>query len=182
MPWVWLLLACSTELDPTLLVAAPDTGGSGALLDAGSTCTSLTVGSRTFLTCSRPLAAYVEAEDYCRRQGAELARVASAEENEALAVHGGQSDSTSTLWLGGRRDEEHVWRWPDGTVFWTGLMSGTAPPDAFVNWQSAEPNNDSTLRNEPEACLSLRLSNGSWSDRSCSLQLSYVCQLPSAEP
>jgi len=136
----------------------------------------LSVG--TFLTCSGPLASFADAERDCRRQGAELARISSAEQNEALVIHAAELNASTNLWTGGTRDDEHAWRWPDGTLFWTGLISGTAAPDVFINWRSSEPNDMSTLTDESERCMSVTVVDGTWFDRACSLQLSYFCQLP----
>jgi hypothetical protein len=88
----------------------------------------------------------------------------------------GNAGAQSNLWIGGRRDDEHVWSWPDAEIFWTGLVNGAAPPNVYTNWQPGEPNNHSTVSDEPEECAALTLFDSTWKDRACSLALSYFCE------
>src|SRR5690606_12961570 len=78
--------------------------------------------------------------------------------------------------------DDHVWSWPDGSVFWRGLIDGEPADDAYVNWQSGEPNNTSTVPDEPERCAALALFDTGWRDRACSLELSYFCEAPLPAP
>jgi hypothetical protein len=147
-----------------------------------SRCEELVLQDRIFLACSTPTATFEEAQRHCRERGGELARVSSTASNEALSTLARDSSTETNLWLGGTRDEEHVWRWPDGTVFWSGLADGAASLGVFVNWQSGEPNNDSTVTLEPERCVALALYDSGWRDRVCSLELSYFCELSALTP
>lgn len=69
-----------------------------------------------------------------------LATVTSAEENAFLF-------SFSALgWLGGSdQAAEGTWIWADGPeanqVFWIGGPGGAAPPGAYANWGSGQPDN-----------------------------------------
>jgi hypothetical protein len=171
-----VLLGCSQELDPTL--AAAPKGGAGAEPDAGSACRELSLSGRTFLACVGPPATFTEAERECERLGGTLARIASEAENTALSLQASDVGAQSNLWLGGRRDDEHVWSWPNAEIFWTGLADGVAPPNVYTNWQPGEPNNHSTVLDEPEECTALTLFDATWKDRACSLQLSYFCERP----
>lgn len=103
-------------------------------------------------------------------------RISSAEENQFLAADAGLSDSQTNLWIGGISDDEHIWRWADGTIFWTGLSAGVAPAGIFSNWKAGEPNDTSTVVDEPERCAALTLFDTQWNDRACSLELSYFCE------
>lgn len=134
-------------------------------------------GSRYWI-CAGPLASYDEAVRVCRARGAELATVSSLEENSFLASSSRELGTHTNLWIGGTRDDEQVWRWPDGSEFWRGLVAGSAPGDIFANWQSGEPNNSSTVTDEPERCAAMTLFDEGWRDRACSIELSYLCELP----
>jgi hypothetical protein len=169
------LLACSQQLDPTLSVAAQGGGGADPA-DGDSACRELSLSGRTFLTCVGPPATFTEAARDCERRGGTLARIASDAENTALSTQAAEAGAQSNLWIGGRRDDEHVWSWPDAEIFWTGLVDGAAPPNVYTNWQPGEPNNHSTVSDEPEECAALTLFDATWKDRACSLALSYFCE------
>lgn len=160
-------LACSRTLDPTVLVEEDD--------DAAECVTFVSAGTRYDL-CPEPLSFDLAAVD-CASRGATLAAVGSAEENDLIA-----SSSTyvasGNFWLGGRRDDAFVWSWPDGSVFWRGGRDGAAETGAYVRWQPEEPNNASTVANEPESCLALTQDGNDWNDRACSLSLPYACETP----
>lgn len=180
---VQLSLACSTRVDPTVLLDGDGAAGGGAPPVVGdSHCEELVLPGRIFLACSTPDVSFADAARDCQRQGGALARIGSAEDNAALLAQVRNSVTHSNLWLGGMRGDDHVWRWPDGSVFWTGLADGTAPPGVFVNWQSGEPNNMSTVTDDPERCAAIALFDGGWRDRACSLSLSYFCELAFPRP
>ncbi|HLV20495.1 MAG TPA: C-type lectin domain-containing protein [Polyangiaceae bacterium] len=177
-----LLAACSTRVDPTIAIESSDAGPSSDAGDAASECVELERGSSRYWICSGPLASHAAASDACQRRGAVLASVSSAEENAFLANSAANIATHSNLWLGGTRDDDHVWSWPDGSVFWRGLIDGEPADDAYVNWQSGEPNNTSTVLDEPERCAALALFDTGWRDRACSLELSYFCEAPLPAP
>jgi Lectin C-type domain len=118
-----------------------------------------------------------QATEVCHARGAELAAVSSPEENSFLASTSREIGTHTNLWIGGTRDDEHVWRWPDGTEFWRGLVTGAAPVDTYANWQSGEPNDTSTVTDEPERCAAMALFDDGWRDRACLIELSYLCEL-----
>lgn len=151
--------ACYTTLDPTHLETQ---------------CTAVTLASAQYSVCSTPLDHASAAAD-CARRGAHLAAVGSAEEDTSLALTA-SSIVKGNLWLGGTRSDDFVWSWPDGTVFWRGERDGSAESSAFVRWQNGEPNNSSSIGAPSEACLALTAENADWNDRSCDLQLPYVCE------
>jgi hypothetical protein len=176
-PWGVLtgaLLACTNTLDPSVLVE--DGGGEGPL----PTCSLFTTAENEYVICPERLA-YERASRDCARRNATLAAIGSDEENEFVATSA-RSIVTDNLWLGGTRDDQYVWRWPDGSVFWRGGPGGSAEGDAFVPWIPGEPNVSSTVTTDPERCLALTFSANGWNDRACSLQLPYVCEHPSLSP
>jgi hypothetical protein len=165
------LVACSTRLDPTFEPAG--SAGSGGT----SECQELETTESRYWVCSAPLVSFEAARDDCRARGAELASVESQAENDFLAASTEGLSTHSNLWLGGSRDDQHVWTWPDGRVFWRGRADGTAPPEAYANWKAGEPNDSSTVSTEPERCAVLTLFDTRWNDRACSIGLSYFCEL-----
>lgn len=171
-----LSFRCVTKLDPTV-AARRDVPSSRANLDAGSECVDVPLGDKLFLVCGRPLAAFAAAQRDCQQRGGELARISSAEENAALLTASAQIETYTNFWIGATGDDEHVWRWPDDSIFWTGLGDGAATPGAFVNWQMGEPNDSSSVSGGPERCAAITLFGGMWRDRSCELELSYFCEL-----
>jgi hypothetical protein len=159
---------CTTTLDPTVVVGDED---GGAPL---STC-SLAVGVESeYVICPGPLDFAAAALD-CEARGASLAAVGSLEEDDFIATSA-YGLISGNLWLGGMRDDDYVWSWPDGTIFWRGGRDGAAEADAYVRWQPGEPNDSSTVTTDPERCLALTLGGNDWNDRACSLRLPYVCE------
>ena len=169
-----LSAACTTRLDPTLTLVAADAGEAGNCIATDSS------GSRYWI-CST-LAFFDSAARDCSARGASLAQVSSAEENDFLALSASDIGTHSNLWIGGTSDDEHVWTWPDGTVFWIGLAAGSAPDGLYANWKAGEPNDSSTVVDESERCAALTLFDTQWNDRACSLELSYICELALATP
>jgi hypothetical protein len=174
--WVTLacttLLACTTTLDPSILVGGGDGGG-----DAGgeplAACTLLSSGGSEYLFCTGRLSDAAATAD-CARRSATLCAVGSAEENDFFGANTAAL-AAGDWWLGGFRDEMFVWRWPDGSVFWRGGPDGMPESGAFADWKAGEPNNASTTSPAPERCLVLT-PQGDWNDRACELLLPYVCE------
>ena len=158
-------LACTTTLDPSVV-----TGGDGEPL---TTCELFRSSSSEYLACPEPLTNDAAAVD-CSQRDAALADVESQTENALIAARS-ESVLTGDWWLGGTRDDELVWRWPSGVVFWRGDADGMPEPGAFSVWRPGEPNNESTTSLDPERCLALTVWDD-WNDRACSLRLPYVCE------
>jgi len=171
-----LLTSCSTRLDPTLPGLVPD-AGTEVSLAPDEPCATAQTSTSQYWICA-PVASFDGAAANCRERGAALATISSVEENEFLAVAADYMDTLTNLWIGGSSDAERVWRWPDGSVFWTGLATGTSPGGLYANWKAGEPNDSSTVADEPERCAALTLFDTQWNDRACSLALSYFCERP----
>jgi hypothetical protein len=167
-----VLSSCSIRLDPTLPGLPPDAGASSAPAEP---CAVARTSTSQYWVCAVP-ASFDAAAARCGERGAALARISSVEENDFLAADAAVSGSQTNLWIGGFSDAEHVWRWPDGTVFWTGLSTGASPAGVYANWKAGEPNDMSTVLDAPERCAALTLFDTQWNDRACSLELSYVCE------
>jgi hypothetical protein len=163
--------ACTTTLEPSIVV-----GDGGSPL---ATCSRFSASLGDYLICTEALDFEAAAAD-CAQRGSLLSGIGSAEENAFIAASA-DGVLNGDSWLGGTRDDEYVWRWPDGTVFWRGGRDGAAEDGAFVRWLPGEPNNSSTVTTEPERCLAL-LDDSNWNDRACSLTLPYVCELIAEGP
>lgn len=161
---------CYTTLDPTRL----DGNGSGGSPDVLPTCSFVESGSHRYTVCPSPLSQAAASTD-CERRQAGLVAIESLEENELVSNAAFPLVNTN-LWLGGTRNDELIWSWPDGSVFWRGGSDGSAELGAFVRWQAGEPNNSSTVTTDPERCMVLTVADFDWNDRSCSLALPYVCE------
>ena len=113
-----------------------------------------------------------DAQNACQSLGAswDLTSVLSAEEHTFVV-----SFTSSEIWLGGNdRAVEGQWRWPDGTLFWSGTGSGSPQPDAgtYTNWYGGSEPNDS----DNSDCMRTYSSSERWSDRYCSLDRRSVCK------
>jgi hypothetical protein len=181
--------ACYTTLDPTILEHTGSTGGNGGSGGNGSTggsggsggsgalppCSFADSGTTQYVVCSSPLA-YAQAALDCAARGATLAAIGNEAENQVVASIAFGVVETN-VWLGGTRDENLVWTWPDGGVFWRGDRAGSVEPGAYARWQPGEPNNSSTVSSDPERCLAMTAAESDWNDRSCSVLAPYVCEI-----
>ncbi len=167
------LLACTTTLDPSVLVGGEDGGGAPDGGEPLAPCTLFTSGGSEYLFCPGRLTYSAAAAD-CALRNATLCSVASADENDFFAATSAPL-AADDWWLGGYRDDAFVWRWPDGTPFWRGGPDGMPETGAFADWKPGEPNNASTTSPDPERCLALTPA-GDWNDRACVLLLPYVCE------
>lgn len=175
---------CWVTLDPIIdgtatgSVAGEGSAG-GAATDAGTasplgTCTVTETASSEYFLCPDPKP-FLEAAADCQAWGTELASIGSEVENEFVAIESYGPIGTN-LWLGGSRDDDLVWSWRDGTVFWRGGRDGAVEPGAYAKWADGEPNDSSTVADEPERCLALTLGGNDWNDRVCSIGLAYACE------
>ena len=168
------LVQCTSTLDPSIFVGGE--AGAGGAPELRATCSRFVNGASEYTICPEPLDRFSAADD-CAARDLSLVAVESVEENDFIADTARELVS-GNLWLGGTRDDDYVWTWPDGSVFWNGGRDGTAPDGVFVQWQSGEPNDSSTVTTDPERCLALTPDGNDWNDRSCSLSLPYVCEGP----
>jgi hypothetical protein len=136
-------------------------------------CTTFASPVSEYFVCPGLLAHDAALGD-CALRGATLAAIGSAEE-DAFVAAGAIPVVSADLWLGGARDDAHVWSWGDGTVFWRGGPDGMVESGAYSHWKPGEPNNASTTSPDPERCLALTPA-GDWNDRACELTIPYLCE------
>lgn len=160
--------------EPESPVFTPEDGDAGAapVLQA---CTTFRSATHEYELCPQPLT-WLAAENDCSLRGTALASVESAAEND-LIVSFAVALGTN-VWLSGTRDDDLVWRWATGEIFWRGDSTGATEGGAYAKWAPGEPNDDSTVSTDPERCLVLTLGASDWNDRVCSLELPYVCERP----
>ena len=73
------------------------------------------------------------------------------------------------FWLSGTDlEDEGVWRWSDGRIFFDAGADAGAP-QAFAPWDAQQPND---LNGED--CM--RSIGGVWRDLDCSEEIAFVCQ------
>lgn len=165
--------ACYTTLDPTLLGSPGSSEGSGGV-GGLAPCSFENSGATQYIVCSSPLSYPAAAAD-CAARGADLAAIQSEAESAVVAAFSFSVVDTN-VWLGGTRNDDQVWSWPDGSVFWRGDRNGSVEAGAYARWQPGEPNNSSTVTSDPERCLAMTAAESDWNDRSCSLLAPYVCE------
>lgn len=156
------LLGCHTSLEPVQLD-----------LEA---CSEIDISGARYAICENSLD-HAAAEQDCAQRAAHLAALESEEEDQAVSNAVFAQVNSSNVWLGGSRNDDLVWSWVSGGVFWRGGVDGAAEAEAFVLWQAGEPNNTSSQGGGPEACLALTAEGADWNDRRCDLALPYVCEI-----
>lgn len=120
---------------------------------------------REFMFCAE-VVSFADARERCAGSGGTLVSIDDAGLNDWVTEQM-QARSADDFWLSGTDSEdEGVWRWEDGRVFFP------PPADAgesFAPWDTQQPND---LNGED--CM--RSVGGVWRDLSCELDLAYVCQ------
>jgi hypothetical protein len=100
-----------------------------------------------------------------RGMGWNIVSIESAAENVFVT----SAIGTLEHWLSGRDfTTEGTFVWASGLTFWTGGLAGAAPPGAYANFLSGEPNNTGD-------CLRI-VSGGQWRDAGCSATSRTVCE------
>jgi hypothetical protein len=133
------------------------------------TCRGIAYGGNGYMVCDAE-PAYADAAASCTTLGMHLVKIDSSEENAFIAstMFG---TNLNFIWLGG--DDiatEGTWNWNDGSLFWTGNTSGSAPPGIYTNWYPGYPGGNNA------DCLEMR-DDATWDDKQCSQGKRYVCEL-----
>jgi lectin-like protein len=167
------------EVDDSSLESSPDAGAPRQdapspierdaaperTLSCRTDCDCERRGDRDFMFCAETVS-FAEAGERCAAAGGTLASIEDAALDDWLTEQM-QARSADDFWLSGTdAEEEGVWRWADGSVFYP------SPADAggaFASWDAEQPND---LNGED--CM--RSVGGLWRDLACDLDLAYVCQ------
>ncbi|XP_069574651.1 CD209 antigen-like protein C [Brachyistius frenatus] len=112
---------------------------------------------------------WLDARQFCKKQGGDLASIQSREEHLAVAelVNNYQDSSRhvshSGFWIGLRDVEEGIWKWPDGTRITEGY------------WNDGEPNDQGN-----EDCVAIYPRSNpfkAWNDAPCAYSLKWICEM-----
>lgn len=153
--------AVPVDAAPGLDAAAP-----GAGLLCRDDCVCERDGDREFMFCAA-LASHDEAVARCAAAGGALPSIDDPALGAWLSARMADLDADD-FWLSGTDiEDEGVWRWGDGRVFFD--PSADAATAAFAPWDEGQPNN---LNGED--CM--RSTGGVWRDLDCSEQIAVVCQ------
>ena len=155
--------------------APPDAGCVGDACGAcppPADCSCETYNGHTYRFCTMG-GQWGESESQCATAGMRLARVDDAPENGFIRTTA-DAHGMGEVWIG-IEDPTNTfhWQWPDGTEFWNGSASGGPVGGLYNNWGANKPSGNSN-----RDCASMLTSAfaGTWSDRSCTSVLPYVCE------
>lgn len=159
--------------DAAVTIAAPASGDAGPAAPATlicreeCACESGVFGPLMF--CPTPVS-HDDAVERCALAGGSLASVDDAERNAWLSERMAALDADD-FWLSGTDGEqEGIWRWVDGRVFFDAdaeVDAGTPRP--YAPWDEEQPND---LNGED--CM--RSTGGVWRDLDCTEAIAYVCE------
>jgi hypothetical protein len=178
--------------DPPIVGGPPSTRPDAALidaLDAGSDdaidgpdvsavlpatlvcraeCTCERRANRDFMFCGAAVT-HGEAVELCATAGGTLVIIDDQEQNAWVSRRMEAAAASTDFWLSGTdSDDEGVWRWPDGRVFFDATIdAGNRAP--YVPWDDGQPNDLGG-----EDCM--RLTGGLWLDLPCESELAFACQ------
>ncbi|XP_067371894.1 CD209 antigen-like protein C [Channa argus] len=101
---------------------------------------------------------WTKGREDCRKRGADLVVINSAEEQTFLSPF-----TRMRSWIGlSDRDEEGTWRWIDGTLL------------TLTNWDEGEPNDNGA---SGEDCAEINFQKRyRWNDLSCEVSLQWICE------
>jgi Lectin C-type domain len=120
-----------------------------------------------FMFCSTAVS-HDDAVAACSLAGGGLASVDDPTLNERLTARMAALEADD-FWLSGTDlDDEGVWRWSDGRVFFD-VGADAGAPRLYAPWDEEQPND---LNGED--CM--RSTGGVWRDLDCSAEIAFVCQ------
>lgn len=160
--------ACTHQFDPVDADPADDLG------DASQTtpeCVDAVAHGGTYRACVS-LENHADAAAACVAWGGTLVMLDSEQEEQEVTAFA-YEHGTANYWLGATDlEEEGVWRWVDGQVFWS---LGQVPLGQFSHWIEGEPGNTSSMSMSDEDCAYMYRKVG-WNDVDCTFERPYVCE------
>jgi hypothetical protein len=146
------------------------TGGTCRAPSCTSTasCSCALFEGRDYALCSAPLA-YASALSTCVGSGMRLSRLDTDLEDGWVRATA-TSRSFADYRVGGDSlDVASTWKWIDGTTFWQGDATGSAPPGVYANFR---PNLEPGIAT---GCVSVGTTYG-WEAHDCTSAKAYVCE------
>ncbi len=158
---------CSTGSDCATGVCAATCAASTCTPPSGCACERFE--GRDYVFCKGPIT-YAAAQTACVGAGMNLTRVDTAPEEGWLRATG-NLHGLADAWIGGDSlVNANEWRWVDGTLFWTGGPTGSAPTGVYTNWSP----NTGEPRVSP-GCAYL-IGYGRWGAQLSTAQIDYACK------
>ncbi|XP_031150884.1 galactose-specific lectin nattectin-like isoform X6 [Sander lucioperca] len=104
---------------------------------------------------------WVDAENFCKSDGGNLASVHSEEEHVFLRTFINQvTGENITSWIGGSDSvQEGEWMWSDGSTF------------DYKHWDKGQPDNKGGVEN----CLQMNYEERDWNDAPCNIIYPFLC-------
>jgi hypothetical protein len=139
-----------------------------ATLVCRAECTCERRADRDFMFCSATVT-HAQAVELCAAAGGTLVSIDDPEQNAWVSQRMEAAAAATDFWLSGTDiDDEGVWRWQDGRVFFDATTdAGNRAP--YVPWDAQQPNDLGG-----EDCM--RLTGGRWLDLPCDSELAVACQ------
>lgn len=140
-------------------------------------CETGTYGGHGYMFCRSSTEAWDDGRAACQAAGMDLVTIESAGENQF--VFDWVNPNRAQAFLGGSDlTTEGEWRWVNGTVFWSGDTSGSAPAGAYTNWGAGQPDNYGTNMADGDCLYMSWTDDGFWSDTRCEQFYDWVCEAP----
>ncbi|XP_067354887.1 CD209 antigen-like protein C [Channa argus] len=117
--------------------------------------------SYSFYFFSTEFGSWTKGRDDCRKRGADLVVITSAEEQKFLSEF-----TRMATWIGlSDREREGTWRWIDGTT------------QTFENWDVGEPSDNKWHSLNGEDCAEINVQKGyRWNDAFCEVPQRWICE------
>ncbi|KAK5910858.1 hypothetical protein CgunFtcFv8_005084 [Champsocephalus gunnari] len=146
----------------------------------GDSCTTCPVGWERYggkcYYFSTNKTTWTRSRDECRRQGGDLVKIESREEQEFLdqKLRVKMTADQDKFWIGLTDSEtEDTWLWTDGSAL----------DNSFPFWSEGEPNNAKQHNPDGEDCVKMGETGGEtdlkiWIDQSCEDSHKSICEKP----
>lgn len=160
-----LLVDAAVSTPPASVDAAP--ARPSARLLCRPECECELRDGRDFMLCDT-LVTRAQAATRCQGAGGALVSIEDEALNTWLSQRMAQLGDDNYWTSGTDAEDEGVWRWGDGPVFYDATADAPAV-SAFAPWDDNQPNDV-----DGEDCL--RAVGGAWRDIDCADEMAYVCE------
>lgn len=147
--------------------AAPSTSTPAPRLACRPECECELRDGQDFMFCATRVT-HAQATAQCQGAGGSLVSIEGASQNDWLGRRMAELADDNYWTSGTDSEDEGVWRWADGRVFY-GTPADAAAVLGFVPWDDGQPNNVNG-----EDCM--RVIGGLWRDLDCDDEIAFVCE------